>query len=143
MSFASISTAAMPTSKDFAGIRIRLDQEKKEARSSFVSSHDCSSSCRHVTSCHMQVRQMRGMESQLKWDMLREERNQTEEERREEATHMKMTMDDPFPLTFCAFCFRYWTPVIRRLAPGRGQKNHGVERSRSQRNDTCLEQLGA
>eukprot|EP00913_Durusdinium_trenchii_P009999 g9385.t1 len=32
LSFASISTAAMPTSKDFAGIRIRLDQEKKEVR---------------------------------------------------------------------------------------------------------------
>lgn len=39
--------------------------------------------------CHLhtttgQVRQMRSIESQLKWDMYREERSQTEEERREE-----------------------------------------------------------
>lgn len=34
-----------------------------------------------------QVRQIRSMESQVKWDMYREERCQTEEERREEAWH--------------------------------------------------------
>jgi len=61
LSFAAISTAAMPLSKDFVGMRHHLDKEKKE------------------------VRQIRSMESQVKWDMYREERCQTEEERREEA----------------------------------------------------------
>eukprot|EP00435_Cladocopium_sp_Y103_P035479 s57_g9.t1 len=69
LSFASISSAAMPLSKDFAGIRIGLDKEKKE------------------------VRQMRGIESQLKWDMYREERSQTEEERREEARQIMAWRD--------------------------------------------------
>jgi hypothetical protein len=129
LSFASISSAAMPLSKDFAGIRIGLDKEKKEAFGfrPFVFACD---SCRlpHVITHHAmsekvqlvfthfwaielrpvlsssilitynyhnipripwgspcQVRQMKGIESQLKWDMYREERSQTEEERREEA----------------------------------------------------------
>lgn len=69
LSFASISSAAMPLSKDFAGIRIGLDKEKKE------------------------VRQMKGIESQLKWDMYREERSQTEEERREEARQIMAWRD--------------------------------------------------
>jgi len=59
----------MPLSKDFAGIRIGLDKEKKE------------------------VRQMKGIESQLKWDMYREERSQTEEERREEARQIMAWRD--------------------------------------------------
>ncbi|CAJ1377144.1 unnamed protein product [Effrenium voratum] len=67
LSFATISAAAgiqavgIPTSDDFAGARIRLDREKKE------------------------VRQIKALESQIKWDMQREETRQTELERREEA----------------------------------------------------------
>lgn len=40
-----------------------------------------------------QVRQIRSMESQVKWDMYREERCQTEEERREEAHGTAISAD--------------------------------------------------
>ena len=39
---------------------------------------------------------MKGMESQLKWDMYREERSQTEEERREEAESRRDPWGDQF-----------------------------------------------
>eukprot|EP00931_Biecheleriopsis_adriatica_P023983 TRINITY_DN15036_c0_g1_i1.p1 TRINITY_DN15036_c0_g1~~TRINITY_DN15036_c0_g1_i1.p1 ORF type:complete len:804 (-),score=171.27 TRINITY_DN15036_c0_g1_i1:53-2464(-) len=55
------SSPALPTPGDFASMRIQLEQEKKE------------------------VKQIRALESQLKWGLEREERRQTEEERREEA----------------------------------------------------------
>eukprot|EP00439_Symbiodinium_sp_Y106_P020469 s6392_g2.t1 len=57
----SLSSATLPTAEDFAAMRSRLDQEKRE------------------------VRQIKSLESQLKWGLQREERRQTEEERREEA----------------------------------------------------------
>jgi len=57
----SAGAAALPTPDDFAAMRNRLDQEKKE------------------------VRQIKSLESQIKWGLQREERRQTEEERREEA----------------------------------------------------------
>ena len=44
--------------------------------------------CENVLSCLarcVQVRQIKSLESQLKWGLQREERRQTEEERREEA----------------------------------------------------------
>ena len=89
LSFAAISTAAMPLSKDFVGMRHHLDKEKKEALSCSNADpfHACYQRClkylRWIFTC--QVRQIRSMESQVKWDMYREERCQTEEERREEA----------------------------------------------------------
>lgn len=55
------SATGLPTAEDFAAMRSRLDQEKRE------------------------VRQIKSLESQLKWGLQREERRQTEEERREEA----------------------------------------------------------
>jgi len=55
------NAAPLPSPEDFASMRRRLDQEKKE------------------------VKQIRGLQSQLKWGMEREEKRQTEEERREEA----------------------------------------------------------
>eukprot|EP00440_Ansanella_granifera_P029704 gb/GFBE01032265.1/.p1 GENE.gb/GFBE01032265.1/~~gb/GFBE01032265.1/.p1 ORF type:complete len:750 (+),score=126.72 gb/GFBE01032265.1/:1-2250(+) len=55
------SSPALPTPEDFATMRVRLEQEKKE------------------------VKQIRALESQLKWGLEREEKRQTEEERREEA----------------------------------------------------------
>lgn len=82
LSFASISNAVgIPTAKDFAGVRIGLEKEKKEA--------DSDISVGPQLIC--QVRQIRGIESQLKWDMHREERSQTEEERREEALRAMCT----------------------------------------------------
>ena len=97
LSFASISSAAgVPLSKDFAGIRMGLEKEKKEARKTIVDGFngqgstlsDPKSDRFPMFSIHhwlVQVRQIRSIESQLKWDMYREERSQTEEERREEA----------------------------------------------------------
>jgi len=59
---ASASPAApLPSPEDFAIMRRRLDQEKSE------------------------LKQIRALQSQLKWGMEREEKRQTEEERREEA----------------------------------------------------------
>ena len=91
LSFAAISTAAMPLSKDFVGMRHHLDKEKKEALSCSnadpISPH-VYQRCLKYLFCDFftcQVRQIRSMESQVKWDMYREERCQTEEERREEA----------------------------------------------------------
>lgn len=51
----------VPSPEDYASMRTKLEQEKKE------------------------IKQMRALESQLKWNMDREERRQTAEERQEEA----------------------------------------------------------